>query len=109
MYCAAKAALDMFTRCAALDLAPDGVRVNTVNPGVVITPLQKRGGMSDEAYEAFVKRSVDVTHPLAQSRGTVASADEVGNVIAFLASDKAGFVTGENIRVDGGRACLGAR
>ena len=108
-YCAAKAATDMWMRCAALDLAADGIRVNTVNPGVVMTPLQRRGGMSEEAYEAFIARSVDVTHPLAKATGGVATAEDVGNLICFLSSAKASFITGDNVRIDGGRACLGAR
>ena len=49
-YCVSKAALDQFTRCVALELAPKGVRVNAVSPGVIITELQKRGGLSEEAY-----------------------------------------------------------
>jgi NAD(P)-dependent dehydrogenase (short-subunit alcohol dehydrogenase family) len=62
-YCGSKAAIDHIARVAAVDLAPDGIRVNNVNPGVTITPLQKRGGMSDEAYDAFIKRSVEVRGP----------------------------------------------
>ena len=49
-YCVSKAALDQFTRCVALELAPKGVRVNAVSPGVIITELQKRAGLSEEAY-----------------------------------------------------------
>ena len=49
-YCVSKAGVDQLTRCAALELAPKGVRVNAVNPGVVITEIHKRGGMSEEAY-----------------------------------------------------------
>jgi NAD(P)-dependent dehydrogenase (short-subunit alcohol dehydrogenase family) len=49
-YCGSKAALDHMSRCAAVDLAPDGIRVNVVNPGVVVTPLQQRGGMDDATY-----------------------------------------------------------
>ena len=62
-----------------------------------------------KAYAKFIDRSVNVTHPLGKSRGSVAQADEVGNLVAFLASDKAGFITGECIAIDGGRQCLGAR
>eukprot|EP00928_Gymnodinium_smaydae_P043645 TRINITY_DN29200_c0_g1_i1.p1 TRINITY_DN29200_c0_g1~~TRINITY_DN29200_c0_g1_i1.p1 ORF type:complete len:260 (+),score=72.10 TRINITY_DN29200_c0_g1_i1:100-879(+) len=108
-YCASKAALEMLTKCAALDLAEHGIRVNGVNPGVVVTELQKRGGLSDEQYEAFLKRSVEVTHPLGKALGRVATADEVADLIAFLASEKAQFITGESVRIDGGRGALGAR
>mmetsp|Transcript_44869 Transcript_44869/g.54326 ORF Transcript_44869/g.54326 Transcript_44869/m.54326 type:complete len:267 (+) Transcript_44869:82-882(+) len=108
-YCMSKAAVDMMTRCASLDLAGDGIRVNAVNPGVVMTNLQKAGGMSDEAYNAFVERSIEVTHPLAKSLGRVGTPEEVGEVIAFLVSDKASFMTGECVTIDGGRQNLGAR
>merc|ERR1712166_294259 len=104
-YCASKAASDMLTKCAAVDLAPDGVRVNSVCPGLVLTELQLRGGMSAEAYEAMKERAVAATHPLAQALGRVAEPAEVGDLIAFLASDKAGFITGECIAIDGGRQC----
>ena len=53
-YCASKAAVDQLTRCAAIDLAPFGVRVNAVNPGVILTELQKRGGLTEEAYKGFL-------------------------------------------------------
>ena len=46
----------MATRCASVDLAPFGVRVNSVNPGVTMTNLQKSGGMAEDAYAAFVER-----------------------------------------------------
>ena len=59
-------------------------------------------------YEAFLDRSKEVTHPLAASR-QLCQPEEVGELIAFLASDRAGFITGECIAIDGGRQCLGAR
>ncbi len=52
-YCVSKAAIDQLTRCSAHELAPKGIRVNAVNPGVVVTSLHKRGGMADEAYQNF--------------------------------------------------------
>src|SRR6476620_2901009 len=55
-YCVSKAGLDQLTRCAALELAAQGVRVNAVNPGVVVTEIHKRGGMNVDAYEAFLER-----------------------------------------------------
>ena len=54
-YNVSKAAVDQFTRCVALELAPKQVRCNCVNPGVTVTELQKRGGLSDEQYEKVKK------------------------------------------------------
>ena len=103
-YCASKAAVDHMTRCAAVDLAPLGIRVNAVNPGVTRTELQKRGGQDDATYAAFLERS-KVTHPL----GRIAEPSEVASVISFLASPGASFMTGAILPIDGGRGCLGAR
>lgn len=103
-YCASKAAVDQLTRCAALDWAPHGVRVNAVNPGVVVTNLHRRGGMDEEKYAAFLERSRE-THPLGRP-GTV---DEVADLILFLASERAAWITGETISIDGGRHLTCAR
>ena len=65
--------------------------------------------MSDEAYQAFLNRSIEVTHPLAASLGRVGQPEEVAELIAFLVSDKAKFLTGECIAIDGARQNLGAR
>jgi NAD(P)-dependent dehydrogenase (short-subunit alcohol dehydrogenase family) len=170
-YCMSKAAVDQLTRCASIDLAKFGIRVNAVNPGVIKTNLHKVGtvcmlgafwltsiivatmrythqpfhdsdilsphnvilclllcytiimfhssivlsftqqtaGMDDEAYEGFLKRSIDITHPLSTSLGRVGEPSEVAELIAFLVSDKAKFLTGECIAIDGGRQNLGAR
>jgi len=108
-YCASKAALDMMTRCASVDLAPFGIRVNGVNPGVTVTELQRRGGLNDEQYAGFLKRSVEVTHPLAASLGRCAEPEEVARCILFLASSQSSFVTGTLLTCDGGRRNLGAR
>ena len=62
-YCVSKAAIDQLTRCAALELAAKGVRVNAVNPGVVVSNLHRRGGMNEENYAKFLARSRE-THPL---------------------------------------------
>jgi len=102
-YCVSKAAVDQLTRCAALDLAASGVRVNAVNPGVVVTNLHRRGGMDESRYAAFLEHS-KTTHPL----GRPGTADEVAELIAFLASPASGWITGETISIDGGRhlTCL---
>ena len=100
-YNISKAGLDQFTRCVALELAPKGVRVNAVNPGVIVTELQKRGGLSDEAYANFLERSKQ-THAL----GRPGDVDEVAEAIAFLASSEASFTTGCSLPVDGGRHAM---
>ena len=74
-YCASKAAVDMMTRCAAVDLATFQIRVNSVNPGVVLTELQKRGGLDEEKYAAFLERSKTVTHPVRQRWSRARQAD----------------------------------
>lgn len=102
-YCASKAALDQFTHCVALEMAPKGVRINAVNPGVTLTHLHRVSGMNDEAYAAFLERS-KTTHPL----GRVGQPEEVADLILFLASPKAGWITGGSYAIDGGRGqtCL---
>ena len=99
----------MIMRCASVDLAPFGIRVNNVNPGVVITELQKRGGLDDDSYAAFVDRSIKVTHTLSAALERCAQPEEVAECIMFLASDKASYVTGTTLKVDGGRGNAGMR
>jgi len=98
-YCASKAAVDQMTRCLALELGPRGVRVNAVNPGVVVTNLHRAGGMNEESYQAFLERG-DETHPL----GRVGQPEEVAELVLFLASERAGWITGTTMSIDGGRA-----
>jgi NAD(P)-dependent dehydrogenase (short-subunit alcohol dehydrogenase family) len=103
-YCVSKAGVDQLTRCAALELAPKKVRVNAVNPGVVVTQVHRRGGMNDDAYATFLEHS-KTTHPL----GRVGDAREVAELILFLASDRASWITGATYSIDGGRAQTCAR
>jgi NAD(P)-dependent dehydrogenase (short-subunit alcohol dehydrogenase family) len=103
-YCVSKAALDQLTRCASLELAAKGVRVNAVNPGVVVTEIHKRGGMSEEAYAAFLEHS-KTTHPL----GRTGRPEEIAALVVFLASDEALWITGATYSIDGGRAQTCAR
>jgi NAD(P)-dependent dehydrogenase (short-subunit alcohol dehydrogenase family) len=103
-YCVSKAALDQLTRCASLELAAKGVRVNAVNPGVVVTEIHKRGGMSEEAYAAFLEHSKQ-THPL----GRTGRPEEIANLVLFLASEQASWITGATYSIDGGRAQTCAR
>jgi NAD(P)-dependent dehydrogenase (short-subunit alcohol dehydrogenase family) len=94
-YCASKAGVEALVRSAALELGPTGIRCNAVLPGLVRTPLMEpmleRPGVS----EAFVAQT-----PL---RG-IAAAAEVADVVVFLASDAARWVTGASLPVDGGMA-----
>jgi NAD(P)-dependent dehydrogenase (short-subunit alcohol dehydrogenase family) len=103
-YCVSKSGVDQLTRCAALELAPKGIRVNAVNPGVVVSNLHRRSGMNEDSYSAFLERSKE-THPL----GRPGQADEIADLIVFLASDKAGWITGETVAIDGGRHLTCAR
>ena len=103
-YCVSKAGLDQLTRCAALELAPKGVRVNAVNPGVVMTEIHKRGGMSEENYQAFLEHS-RTTHPL----GRVGEPREIAELVFYLASENATWITGATYQIDGGRALTCAR
>ena len=103
-YCVSKAAVDQLTRCAALELAAKGVRVNAINPGVVRTNLHLNSGMNADNYAAFVERS-KTTHPL----GRIGQPEEIADLILFLASSKAGWITGVTYSIDGGRAQTCAR
>ncbi|KAL3891901.1 hypothetical protein ACJMK2_004143 [Sinanodonta woodiana] len=100
-YCMSKSAVDQLTRCCALDLAPKQVRVNSVNPGVIVTEIHKRGGLNEEAYQKFLERT-KFTHAL----GRPGQVEEVASMIAFLASDDASFITGVQIPIDGGRHAM---
>mmetsp|Transcript_21090 Transcript_21090/g.43397 ORF Transcript_21090/g.43397 Transcript_21090/m.43397 type:complete len:262 (+) Transcript_21090:442-1227(+) len=108
-YCMSKAALDMMARCASVDLAPKGIRVNNVNPGVVKTNIHSRSGLNESQYDTFIQRSIEVTHPFSKSLGRIGEPSEVAELIAFLVGGKAKFLTGECIAIDGARQNLGSR
>lgn len=100
-YNISKAGLDQFTRCVALEMASKSVRVNSVNPGVVVTNIHKSGGLSSEQYQNFLEHS-KTTHAL----GRVGEVSEVASAILFLASDMSSFITGATLPVDGGRHAM---
>ncbi|MCI0341672.1 MAG: glucose 1-dehydrogenase [Planctomycetales bacterium] len=100
-YCVSKAATDMFTQCLALELAPKGIRVNAVNPGVVRSELHVKV-VPD--YGAWLARAKE-THPL----GTHGEPEDVASLALFLLSDEARWVTGGIFSVDGGRALTSLR
>ena len=103
-YCVSKSALDQLTRCVALELASKGIRVNAVNPGVVVTNLHRRGGMGEKDYEAFLQNAKN-THPL----GRPGEPEEVAKLVFFLASEDAKWITGATYSIDGGRNLTCAR
>jgi NAD(P)-dependent dehydrogenase (short-subunit alcohol dehydrogenase family) len=102
-YCVAKAAVEMMTKCLALELAPDKIRVNCVAPGVIVTNLHTvTGAIAD--YPAFLERG-KTTHPL----GFVGAPEDAAELALFLTSDAARWITGAVVPLDGGRALLSAR
>ena len=96
-YCASKGGVMQITKVASLALAKHGIRVNAVGPGSIDTAMMAGVNSNPEAFETAMSRT-----PLRRP-GT---AREIGDVVAFLASDKASYVTGETIYVDGGRLGL---
>lgn len=102
-YSVSKAGVDMLTKVLAKELAPDGIRVNAVNPGVVRSNLQISAGLysSPEEYERWLQR-VTPLHPL----GRVGEPDDIAAAVLQLASEEASWITGTTLNVDGGRALI---
>lgn len=105
-YCVSKAALDMFSKCLALELAPYRVRVNTVNPGMVESDLHLAAGIvkSKKEYCDFLRKMKKV-HPL----GRIGTPTDIANLVSFLVSEQASWITGASICIDGGRVLLWPR
>lgn len=92
-YCASKAAVDMHTKVAAMELGPHGIRVNAIAPGLVDTPLAALLNQTPPIKAAFVENA-----PL----GRTGTPDDVAGVALFLASEDASWMTGDLVRLDGG-------
>ena len=91
VYCATKAAVRSFARCWTMDLRRRKIRVNTISPGPIETPMFDTSGMRGQAVAAV---------PM----GRIGTPDEVANAAVFLASDDSSYVTGIELCVDGGAA-----
>ncbi|GAW36765.1 3-oxoacyl-[acyl-carrier-protein] reductase FabG [Roseovarius sp. A-2] len=96
-YCASKGGVMQLTKVASLALAKNNIRVNAVGPGSIDTEMMAGVNANPEAFKAAMSRT-----PL----GRAGEAREIGDVVAFLCSKKASYITGETIYVDGGRLGL---
>lgn len=96
-YSAAKAALQAVAQTAAVELAERRIRVNVVSPGPILTPIYQNAGLSPEKTRERLDQ-MSATVPLAR----LGKPEEVASVVAFLASSDASYITGEEIRIDGG-------
>jgi len=103
-YATSKGGLNALTRSMALDFAKDRIRVNVVCPGAVDTPMLRASAAKFAGGRAVddVLREWGASHPLGKGYGRVCTAAEVAEVIAFLLSDRASFMTGAEIKVEGG-------
>lgn len=101
-YCATKAAVISYTQSAALAMAPHGIRVNAISPGVVDTPMWAHVDAQFARYENLPlgekKRQVGLAVPL----GRMGTPDDIAGAAVFLASDEARYITAQTLNVDGG-------
>jgi len=101
-YAAAKGGINALTQQAAIDLAPNGIRVNAIAPGTIMTPLNEKIFATHPDPKGLIA-SWNKAHPL----GRFGQPAEVAEAVLFLASDRASFITGEILRVDGGLVVRG--
>ena len=97
IYAATKAALNSYTRTAATELAPRKIRINSVNPGPVSTPIFGKTGMEEEQLNGFAQ-AMQNRVPLKR----FGQPKDIAKLVAFLASDDASFITGSEYNIDGG-------
>jgi NAD(P)-dependent dehydrogenase (short-subunit alcohol dehydrogenase family) len=103
-YSATKGALITLARAMSTDHAHEGVRVNTVSPGTIDSPML-HNFLASQRHPEQLRVEFDAMHPI----GRVGTIDEVASVMVFLASDEASFVTGANYTVDGGLSVKGTQ
>ena len=101
-YAAAKGGINALTQQAAVELAPLGIRVNAIAPGTIMTPLNQRIFDTIDDPQKLIE-TWNNAHPI----GRFGEAHEVADAVTFLASDRASFITGEILRVDGGLVVRG--
>lgn len=97
-YCMSKAALDMYTKCASLELAPKGIRVNSINPGMTKTSFMIPLGMNADMENELIKQHLSITP--ARRIGIVS---DTTNAILFVTDEKSSFINGALLVVDGGK------
>ncbi|CAG2121781.1 unnamed protein product [Medioppia subpectinata] len=91
-----KAALDMFTKCLSLELGPKGIRVNSINPASVRTPIFDKFGVQSFSLQNMIEMTAK-SYPL----GRIGEPIDCAKAVAYLASDDASFVSGTLLQVDG--------
>ncbi|MEM9920191.1 MAG: SDR family oxidoreductase [Bacteroidota bacterium] len=97
IYAASKAAMNSYTRTAATELAPRKIRVNAVNPGPIYTPIFGKTGMPEEQLNGFAE-AMQKRVPLKR----FGQPEDIAELVAFLASNRASFITGGEYNIDGG-------
>jgi glucose 1-dehydrogenase len=98
-YCAAKGGLSNLVETLAIEEAPRAIRVNAIEPGMVLTPMNDRA-MQDETYRKTLTQNIPM--------GRAGDASEIADLAVFLASDKARYITGAKIVIDGGLSLMQA-
>lgn len=96
-YCASKGAITIMSKAMALDYAQYGIRVNTINPGCIDTPMLAQEARASGDVKKYMKRTRE-DHPI----GRVGTPEEVAHAVLFLASEDSSFVTGAALSIDGG-------
>lgn len=101
-YCATKAAVISYTQSAALAMAPHGIRVNAISPGVIDTPMWKHVDALFARYEGLAIGEKKIAVGKAVPLGYMGAPEDISGAAVFLASDASGYITGQTLNVDGG-------
>lgn len=101
VYSASKAAVNAIMKTAALELAPRKIRVNAISPGAIDTALFSKMGMDEKSLAGMTDYLTSLT-PI----GRIGKPEEIGQLVAFLSSDEASFITGSDHIIDGGSTLL---